>query len=84
VTKRELELLQPWLQAGVGAPVAATDVLQDVLARKGYITAVEGGYALTERGAEHAAKIPTRIPPALMVGRPSMPVDSPEGDEGEA
>lgn len=63
MTRRELEELAPWIAAGVGMAIAASDEYLPYPAsvRKGYVADLGNDvYALTERGAEHAERIQAR------------------------
>lgn len=92
MTYRELYLLRPWINAGLG--VVVDQQPSPELVTKRYLEQVEGGYALTERGERFATTLEEREQANLerRVARPirnregrqpSNRLHSPEGDAGD-
>lgn len=61
MNEREWWDIQPWIDAGIGVPVAGDP--EPLLLRKGVLEEVEGGYALTEKGYRMARHRIERPPP---------------------
>jgi transposase len=61
MTHRELELLKPWLKAGVGKLPPNRPEVAPVLLRKRYLEEKDEGYVLRADAAERAAVLADRM-----------------------